>query len=157
MSREQTITVDALITKDRRARQAQLTEYINSARDEAQALGFPWDEPHWPGVGFFVKQPFLPRGGKPSKAKIGPYQRLDAAFIEFAKAYVTERHLTNPGASQGGHTMRLQTLRLLEAALLDLRGVADPLDIDGAVFDEAARRVRSVLAAGGPYKIGREL
>lgn len=159
MSREQTITVNTLITKDRRAREVQLTEYINSARDEAQAIGFPWDEPHWPGVGFFVKQPFLPRGGKPSKAKtkIGPDRRLDAAFIEFAKAYVTERHLTNPAASQGGHTMRLQTLRLLEAALLDLRGVADPLDIDAAVFDEAARRVKSVLAAGGPYKVGREL
>lgn len=157
MSRQQNIDVTSLITKDRRARQAQLTEYINSARNEAQALGFPWDEPRWEGVGYFVKQPFLPRGGTPRKAKIGPDMCLDAAFIEFAKAYVTERHLTNPGESQEGHTKRLQTLRLVEAALLDLRGLADPLDIDAAVFDEVARRVSSVLAAGGPYKVGREL
>lgn len=151
----QATSVTTLKTKDHLVRAQNLSDYISSARDEVAALNVQWDEPYWTGVGYFVKQAHAPRGSL--KKGIDRAAWLDSSFADFAKAYVTTQHLNNPGESRSGHIKRLQTLRLLEAALLELRGSADPLQMDAAVFDATAFMARSQLKGSGPYRVGAEL
>lgn len=147
--------VASLQTRDDLARASSLAEYIRAAREDALVLNVEWDAPYWPGVGYFVKQAHAPRGslGKTIDRSIW----LDPVFIDFAKAYVKDQHLANPGESRSGHIKRLQTLRLIEATLLDLRGAADPLKLDPAVFDAVAVLARQCLKGSGPYRVGAEL
>ena len=147
--------VATLRTRDELVRAKNLSDYIANARGEASVLPVSWEAPYWRGVGYFVKQSHVPRG---SLAKdIDPSAWLAPAFIDFAKAYVASQHLNNPGETRAGHIKRLQTLRLLEVALLDLRGAADPLRLDAAVLDAAAAYARSQLKGHGPYRVGAEL
>lgn len=148
--------VETLVSRDELARAKNLAQYIRSAQDDASTLCADWDAPYWEGVGYFVKQEHAPRGSMKRGAIAAPLW-LDESFIDFAKAYVVERHLVNPRESRSAHIKRLQTLRLLESALLSLRGDGSPLDINGAVLDAAATEARKQLKAGGPYKVGIEL
>lgn len=155
MNRRLGKNVTELVPKGHRIHEASLVSYIGAARQQALERGFAWGEPHWEGVGYFVKQAYAPRGSL--KATIDPGWWLDPAFIDFAKAYVTEQHLNNPGESRSGHTKRLQALRFLEATLIELHEVAAPGCIDGAVLDVAASQASRVLQGHGPYKVGKEL
>lgn len=148
--------VEALLSRDDSARATNLSNYLRSAKDEAGALTADWVSPYWEGVGYFVKQEHAPRGSLKRDA-IPVAAWLDESFIDFAKAYVVERHLVNPSESRSGHIKRLQTLRFLESALLSLTTYASPLGINGAVLDVAASEARKRLKAGGPYKVGAEL
>jgi hypothetical protein len=147
--------VTALIPKDQRVHAARLATYINAARLQALEHGYEWDAPYWEGVGYFVKLAHAPRGSLPSN--FNPAWHLDSTFIDFAKAYVTEQHLKNPAESRSGHIKRLQTLRFLEANLIELRGTGDPTQMDGAVLDAAASQARNTLQGSGAYRIGKEL
>ncbi len=147
--------VSTLQSRDDRTRAACLREYIEAARKEAPSLNVTWAAPFWPGVGYFVKQSHAPRGSM--KHDIAPEVQLDPSILEFAKAYVTERHLTNPGESRTGHIKRLQTLRMLEAAALNLRGNASPLGFDLAVLDAAATLAKVHLTTGGSHGVGSQL
>ena len=129
--------VATLQTKDDLARATALREYIEAAQQEARVLNVTWEAPYWPGVGYFVKQSHTLKGSL--KADIAPAAQLDPSIIEFARAYVTERRLTNPGESRSGHIKRLQTLRMLEVTALELRGDASPLSFDLGVLDEIGR------------------
>lgn len=148
-------TVETLVSRDDLVRATNLFDYVRSARSESQALVADWDAPYWEGVGYFVKQEHAPKGSL--RASIPLLAWLDESFIDFAKAYVVERHLVNPAQSRSGHIKRLQTSRLLEQTLLSLRGDASPLGIDGAVLDATATLARTQLQAGGAYRVGAEL
>ncbi len=147
--------VETLVSRDDLTRARNLSDYIRAARDESKVLVDDWDTPFWKGVGYFVKQSHVPRGSMPASI---PFQAwLDDDFLDFAKAYVVERFLTNPGLTRGAHIKRLQMLRLLEVSLLALREDASPLGIDGSVFEAAATLARQTLAPAGAYKVGAEL
>lgn len=148
--------VKMLVPRDDQARAVKLADYIRSAKDESKVLKVDWNEPYWEGIGYFVKQAHAPRGSM-RRADIAAEVRLDGAFIDFAKAYVVERHLLNPGESRAGHIKRLQLLRLLEESLLAQRGKASPLDIDLAVMDATASLAKKHLATSGSYRAGVEL
>ncbi|MCF8206485.1 MAG: hypothetical protein K9J82_15485 [Methylotenera sp.] len=147
--------VEALVSRDHLARAKNLSDYIRAARNESKALVDDWDVPFWPGVGYFVKQSHAPRGSMSATIPLEAW--LDDDFLDFAKAYVVERFLTNPGLTRAAHIKRLQVLRLLEASLLALRDDASPLGIDGSVLEAAATLARQTLVPAGAYKVGAEL
>lgn len=148
--------IETLVSRDNLVRATNLSDYVQSAKSEAPVLGVDWPTPYWEGIGYFVKQEHAPRGSL-KRNSIPAEAWLDASFIDFAKAYVVERHLVNPGESRSGHIKRLQALRILEASLLSLRDDGSPLGIDGAVLDAAASLARKCLEVGGAYKVGSEL
>lgn len=148
--------VETLVSRDDLARATSLAKYIRSAKEESSTVSADWDAPYWEGVGYFVKQENTPRGSL-KRDGIPEAHWLDESFIDFAKAYVVERHLMNPSESRSAHIKRLQTLRALESTLLTLRGEGSPLCIDGAVLEAAASEVRKHLQDGGAYNVGSEL
>lgn len=148
-------SVETLVSRDDLARASNLSDYIRAARDESKVLVDDWDMPFWPGVGYFVKQSHAPRGSMPASIPFEAW--LDDDFLDFAKAYVVERFLTNPGLTRATHIKRLQVLRLVEASLIALREDASPLGIDGSVLEAAATLARQTLAPAGAYKVGTEL
>lgn len=147
--------VETLVSRDDLTRAKNLSDYIRNARGESTALVDDWAVPFWPGVGYFVKQAHVSRGSMPATIRLEVW--LDEDFIDFAKAYVVERYLTNPGLTRAAHVKRLQMLRVLEVSLLALRDGASPLGIDGAVLEAAATLARQTLAPAGAYKVGEEL
>ena len=148
-------TVETLISQDDLTRASNLSNYIRTVKAESKVLTGDWAAPYWAGVGYFVKQEHAPRGSL--TASIPRQAWLDESFIDFAKAYVVERYLVNPNQSRSGHIKRLQTVRLLEVALLSLRGDASPLSIDSGTLDAAASLARTHLATGGAHRVGAEL
>lgn len=148
-------SVEMLVSRDELVRASNLSAYIQAARAESKVLVEEWDAPYWPGVGYFVKQAYAPRGS--IGASIPAEARLDEDFVDFAKAYVVDRYLLNPGYHPHAHSKRLQTLRCLEAALLELRADGTPLGTSGAVLEAAATQARKSLRGSGPYKVGFEL
>ncbi|WP_249605166.1 hypothetical protein [Chromobacterium sp. IRSSSOUMB001] len=149
-------SVKVFVSRDSQVRSTNLAQYISNAKSEAKVLGVDWAAAYWKGVGYFVKQEHAPRGSLP-RSTIPVEAWLDESFINFAKAYVVERHLVNPSESRSGHIKRLQTLRLVEDALLTLRDDANPLGIDCAALDAAASLARTHLKTGGAHRIGAEL
>lgn len=149
------LNIYQLETKNDKARAANLAEYIRTAKNEHGIFDVEWTNPYWESVGYFVKQSHAPKGSL--KSSFPEDACLDHTFIDFAKAYVTERHLSNPGESRSGHIKRLQTLRSLESSLLEIRGNADPLLMDLAVFDKAAEIARKNLKRGGAHRVGCEI
>lgn len=148
-------SVQTLVSRDDLARAKNLSVYIRAARDESKVLVEDWDMPFWKGVGYFVKQSHAPRGSMPASIPFEAW--LDDDFLDFAKAYVVERFLINPGLTRAAHIKRLQVLRLLEVSLLALRNDASPLGIDGSVLEAAATLARQTLVPAGAYKVGAEL
>lgn len=118
-------------------RAAALAEYIRAAKEDITVLDVAWEDNHWKGVGVFCKHG---KGKGPSTVKSArvPANLLDPQYIDLAKGYVRERHLQNPGESLAGHGKRFAALRLVEAALLELHGSADPLKIDLGVLERSA-------------------
>lgn len=149
-------TVETFASREDLVRATNLADYTQAAKAEAGAFVADWSLPYWEGVGYFVKQEHAPRGSLKRNA-ISTAEWLDESFIDFAKAYVVERHLVNPAQSRSGHIKRLQALRLLEATLLGLRGDASPLGIDGSILDATASLAKKHLQTGGAYKVGAEL
>lgn len=130
-------SVTTLTPKDHTQAAENLAEYIRSAKEDLTVLGsdLDWSAWKWPGVGSFVKQDWT----KSSKRKNIPLSHLlDPSFIEFAKAYIRDRHAQNPRESKSFHGHRLPPLRMLEMALLERHPTADPVNINLAMLDRAA-------------------
>ena len=142
-------------SRDEIARATSLATYIHEAKTQAWTLAGVWDAPYWEGTGYFVKQEFAPRGSL--HKSIPPEKWLDPAFIDVARAFVKLQHVANPGQTRAGSIGRLQALRHLEVALLDLHGVADPLMVDQGVLDTAAALARKNFAVAGAHRVGAEL
>lgn len=147
--------IERLETKDDKERKGNLSAYIRAAKQDFDVLDVDWSDTYWEGVGYFVKQSHISKG---SMKKVIPLDAcFDSKFSDFAKAYVTEQHMINPGETRSAHIKRLQALRTLEASLLDLHGEANPLLTNLAVLDKAAELARRFFNTNTPNKIGREL
>jgi len=130
-------TVTPLTPRDHAQAASNLAEYIRFAKEDLTIFGadLDWNAWKWAGVGSFIKQSAI----KSSKLKNAPSSHwLDPNFIEFAKAYIRERHAQNPRESQSFHHQRLPALRMLEMALLEIHSSADLGNIDRTVFNRAA-------------------
>lgn len=143
-----------LQSRARRKRAEMLAAYVRTAKTEITVPDVNWSDTRWKGVGVFVK---LGGSRGAPKANIDPAHVLDAQFIEFAKAYIRERHLQNPGESRSSHIDRFTCLRLTEAALTELHGIADPLSIGREVLDKAVEIAKKHYSRQMLYKAGRSL
>ncbi|MDR3368689.1 hypothetical protein [Rhodoferax sp.] len=149
-------SVTTLTPKDHAQAAANLAEYIRSAKEDLTVLGsdLDWSAWKWPGVGSFIKYDWI----KSSKRKNIPLSHLlDLSFIEFAKAYVRERHAQNPRESSSHHHHRLPPLRLLEMALLEFNSDANPANINIAVLDRAAALIPKYFTGQNVYQTGQAL
>lgn len=143
-----------LQNRARRKRAAMLATYIHTAKTEISVPDVNWSDTRWKGVGVFVK---LGGSRGAPKAIIDPAHLLDVRFIDFAKAYVRERHSHNPGESRGVHIERFSGLRLVEAALTKLHGHANPLVINREALDRAVEIAKKHFRGQTLYRVGRSL
>lgn len=155
MTEAVTSAIRQFASRDEIARANALAAYIHEAKSQPWTLAGSWEEPYWERSGYFVKQEFAPRGSL--QTVIPRDQWLDPAFIDLAKAFVKLQHVANPKLGRSGHIKRLQTLRHLEVALLDLKGTANPLEIDLGVLDAAAALAKKNLGSSSSHKVGTEL
>ncbi len=132
-----------------------LKKYIRYAKTDLAALAPDWNAPAWPGVGVFNKIG-SGTGGKALKAT-APTQLMDSRFIEFAKAYIRELHSRNPLESPAHHTARLRALRLIEKALMQTHGQADPVAIDEDILNSACELANDTFRRSTIYMAGREI
>lgn len=133
-----------------------LAEYIRFAKEDLIALGveLEWNAWKWAGVGCFIKQSSI----QFSNCKNVSFAHLlGPGFIEFAKAYIRERHSKNPRKCKAYHGHRLQGLRMLEMALLEIHSSTDPVNIDIAVLNQAASLVRKHFCGNNIYHCGQDL
>ena len=127
-----------------------LAEFIRYCRRDLTWLadhpGFDWDAPAWPRA----------RWAKLSVGKRRHFnddERLDAEFIDFAKAYFRWKH-TEHGTEP---TWAIQALKCLEAALLTMTGSGSLQGLSWPVLDEAAATARDHFAPGTRYHVGRNI
>ncbi|MBA5689168.1 hypothetical protein [Rugamonas apoptosis] len=121
-----------------------MVEFIRFAREDITVFGpeFLWSDVQWPGTGCFSKL-----GKRIGGSKIRVEQNyMDRDFIEFAKAITRYAAGLNP-ESRGKGILLLSALRLVERALLEVRGSADPAEIDYVVLDRAAQIAREYFGS----------
>ncbi len=125
-----------------------LAEFIRMCRDELTVFGthLNWKDISWPKAAQFTKLGANRRGYKAS-------DRLDDAFIDFAKAYFRYQQGHHPTGTKN----ESKALRVIEAALLQVTGSADIAGVDFAVLDEAAVFARGHYSLMAAYHCGREL
>jgi hypothetical protein len=124
-----------------------LREFIRVCKDQLTAVvpGVDWDNWKWKGVVHFTKLGVRPRTAKYS-------DRLDDSFIEFAKAYFRFQQGNNPTGAKS----ESKALRVIEAALLQIKQNASIAGLDMSVLDEAANIGRNHYR-GSEYWCGREI
>lgn len=125
-----------------------LAEFIRMCRDDLTVFGadIVWNDTNWPKAANFTKLGVKSQGYKES-------DRLDDAFIDFAKAYFRYQQGHNPTGTKN----ESKALRVIEAALLQATGSADVAGLDFAVLDEAAVFSRGHYSPMAAYHCGREL
>ena len=130
--------------------EANLAEFIRYCRDDLTWLadrdGFDWDAPFWPHA----------RWAKVTVGKgrhFSEEEQLDAAFVEFAKAYFRDKNTER----ETGSKWELPALKCLEAALLTVTGSGSVHGMTLAVLDEAAIVARKHYSAPARYHVGRNL
>lgn len=125
-----------------------LTEFIRMCRDDLTVFGIDikWHDTSWPKAANFTKL------GVQSKGFLSS-DRLDEAFIDFAKAYFRYQQGHHPTGTKN----ESKALRVIEAALLQSKGNAELGGLDFAVLDEAAVFARGHYSALAAYQCGREL
>lgn len=143
-----------LQTRAHRKRADALAEYIRVAKEDIEVLDVNWDDSRWVGAGVFVK---LGGARGVPKTTISSEKLMDLKFVEFAKAYIRERHHQNPGESRAQHIDRFAALRIVEAALVELHGTATVLEINRSVLDRAVVIAKNYFTGQTPYKAGRSL
>ena len=125
-----------------------LREFIRVCREDLTVFGaeLNWGDINWPGACNFTKLGADSRGYEED-------DRMDDAFVDFAKAYFRYQ--------QGHHPTRTkresQALRVIEAALLQVRGHAGISALDAGTLDEAAVLGRNHYSPTSAYHCGREL
>ncbi len=122
--------------------------FIEMCRNELTVFGenLEWESSCWAGVVCFTKL-----GARVESS--GGYVPLDRPFIDFAKAYFRYRQSHRPTKIRN----EIKALKVLEAALLESKAVADLDFLDRAVLDNAATIARSHYSHGAAYQCGLEL
>jgi hypothetical protein len=125
-----------------------LEAFIHKCRDELIVFGadLNWSAWRWEGVAVFSKL------GTNSRTK-DDADRLDDNFTDFAKAYFRYQQ----GHKPTGTKNELKALKAIEAALLQVQGLADISKISVTVLDEAAIVARDHYSKGAAFQCGREL
>ena len=127
-----------------------LKEFIRYCRHDLTWLadrdGFDWDAAVWPHA----------RWAKVTVGKSRHFseeEQLDAAFVEFAKAYFRDKNTER----ETGSKWELPALKCLEAALLAVTGSGSVHGMTLAVLDEAAIVARKHYSASARYHVGRNI
>ena len=125
-----------------------LAEFIRLCRDDLTVFGtdIVWDATCWERAANFTKLGAHARGYSES-------DRMDEAFIDFAKAYFRYQQGHHPTGAKN----EAKALRASEAALVQAYGNADVSMLSIAMLDEAAVLARGHYSAGAAYHCGREL
>ncbi|MBU2861110.1 integrase [Acidithiobacillus ferrooxidans] len=125
-----------------------LAEFVRMCRNDLTVFGadLDWEATAWPEAANFTKLGAKSRGFLAS-------DRMDDAFIDFAKAYFRYQQGHNPTGTKN----ESKALRVIEAALLQATGSADVAGLDFAVLDEAAVFARGHYSPMAAYHCGREL
>lgn len=125
-----------------------LAEFIQMCKDDLTVFGadLDWNDTSWPKAANFTKLGAQSRGFHPS-------DRMDDAFIDFAKAYFRYQQGHRPTGTKN----ESKALRVIETALLQTTGSADVAGLDFGILDEAAVFARGHYSAGAAYHCGREL
>ena len=130
--------------------EANLEEFIRYCRDDLTWLadrdGFDWDAAVWPHARW-VKVTVGRR------RHFSEEEQLDAAFVEFAKAYYRDKNTDR----ETGAGCELAALKCLEAGLLTVTGSGSVQGMSLAVLDEAAIVVRNHYSAQARYHVGRNI
>jgi hypothetical protein len=128
-----------------------LANFIRLAKEDLTIFGqdLDWSAWCWHGVGQFLKLGISRKVSDPEGLHLHP------DFVDFTKAYVRYSAGHWPAARPGRDA--LQTLRVLERALLENTGGGNPLDISIGTLDVAAEIARKNFAPKIAYDIGRRL
>ncbi len=125
-----------------------ITEFIHVCKDDLTVFGadIDWNDTSWPKAANFTKLGTQGQGFHAS-------DRMDDAFIDFAKAYFRYQQGHHPTSTKN----ESKALRVIEAALLQVSGSADVAGLNIAILDEAAILARRHYSPGAAYHCGREL
>ncbi|MBA4709230.1 integrase [Aquitalea magnusonii] len=125
-----------------------LAEFIRMCRDALTVFGVDlcWNDTSWPKAANFTKL------GVPSEG-FQASDRLDDAFIDFAKAYFRYQQGHHPTVTKN----ESKALRVIEAALLKTMGGAKLAGLDFAILDEAVVLAMGHYSPMAAYHCGREL
>ena len=125
-----------------------LNTFISKCRTELTVFGagLKWESVVWPKIVVYSKLGCTTR--TPSKE-----EEMDPLYMEFAKAYFRYQQ----GHKPTGAKNESKALRAIEAALIQVTGVADIQNISFAVLDEAALLARQHYSKGAAYHCGREI
>jgi hypothetical protein len=135
-------------TKDSLTAAENLREFIRICKEDLTAFGtdLNWNDWKWKGFVHFTKLGVPSRGAEDS-------DRLDDAFMDFAKAYFRYQQANQPTGTKN----ESKALRVIEAALLQVKQDANIAGLDMTVLDEAASLGRSAYSPGAAYHCGREI
>ncbi len=130
------------------AAEENLKAFIAKCRDELTVFGadLPWNEALWLGVTVFAKLGVITRAPNPD-------QLMASEFVDFAKAYFRYQQGHRPTGAKN----ESRALRAIEAALVQIAGVADINRLSIAALDEAAVLARQHYSPGSAYHCGREI
>lgn len=149
-------TISSLVPASDLEVAANMAEYIRSAREDLVSLdGVDWSSWRWHSFGTFVKL----HAARPGKtcSEIPPHEWLDPKFMEFAKAFIREQQSLNPRESFGLSRQRFMGLRLVEAALLNTHGVADPCQVTTEVLNRAVDIARARYSQQTAYNTAQNV
>ena len=135
-------------SKSEKSASENLLEFIRMCKDELPIFGddLDWNATSWPKAANFTKLGAHSRG-------YAETDRLDDAFIDFAKAYFRYQQGHNPTLAKN----ESKALRVIEAALLQSVNRADIARLDITALDEASVLARDHYSAMAAYHCGREL
>ena len=125
-----------------------LLEFIRLCKQDLTVFGsdLNWGATTWPGAANFTRLGAQSRG-------YGESDRMDEAFIDFAKAYFRYQQGHHPTGTKN----ESKALRAIEAALLQAHGDADISRLNIAILDEAAVLARGHYSPMAAYHCGREI
>lgn len=134
--------------KSDRSASKNLAEFIRMCRDDLTVFGadLDWNGTSWTKAANFTKL------GAPSRG-FHSSDRMDDAFIDFAKAYFRYQQGHRPTGAKN----ESKALRVIEAALLQSTGSAEIAGLNFGVLDEAAVLARGHYSTMAAYHCGREL
>ena len=127
-----------------------LEGFVRHSREDltlfADREDFDWSNPEWPSA----------RWAKVSvgkKRRLGDDERLDPAFIDFAKAYFRYKNTDKPTQTK----WEIPALKCIEAALLTATGSGSLQGLSFAVLDEAAVVAGGHYSRQARYQVGRNI
>lgn len=141
-----------------------LRSFIEHAR-KVNALGVKdWEAVQWDITNIFPRKARLApvrinwtdldskKGGTEAAQRNVP---LPSPFVDFAKAYLSERHALQP--AYGIESASLMALRVLERALKQIRGTGDVTQVDANVLNAATTLAREKWATSTAALVGQKL